>query len=170
MTRRLAKQKTSKPTVESLTRALRRAERDRDAAIAAQVEATRAIESPEFDLVMSMARRWHYAEVRSLEDSAIEALAAERKRQTMRADEARDWLSTWLDETIDGHQHVILTGQAVMLLAASDNDDAYESEHGETTGDASARAYSALRADVWEMLEARSDEWERDDEEPQETE
>lgn len=114
---------------------------------------------------MSMARRWHYDEVRSLADSAIEALTTERKREAMTANDARKWLDGWLNETIDGHEHVIYTGQAVMLLAASDNDDAYEVEHGVPTGDASQRAYAALNADVWRLLNERSDEWKRDDEE-----
>lgn len=170
MTRRLAKQKTSKPTIASLTRALRRAERERDAAIEAQEASIRALESPEFDQIMSMARRWHYDEVRSLVDSAIEELATERKREALTADDAREWLDRWLHQTIDGHEHVILTGQAVMLLAASDNDDAYEVEHGVPTADVSQRAFAALNADVWKLLCARSEEWERDDEDPEETE
>lgn len=130
----------------------------------------RALESPDFDQIMSMARRWHYNEVRSLADSAIEELATERKRESMTADDAREWIEEWLRQTIDGHEHVILTGQAVMLLAASDNDDAHEVEHGVPTGDASQRAFAALNADVWQLLRARSEEWERDDEDPEETE
>jgi len=168
--RRLARQRTSKPTIASLTRALRRAERERDAAIAAQEASTRALESPEFDQIMNMARRWHYDEVRSLADSAIEELATARKREAMSAYDAKEWLERWLHETIDGHQHVILTGQAVMLLAASDNDGAYEAEHGVPTGDTSQRAFAALNADVLQLLHARSEEWEHDDEDPEEAE
>ncbi len=168
--RRPTKRKAKKPTILSLTRALRRAERERDEAIAVQVEATRALESPEFDQIMRTARRWHFDEVRSLADSAIEALATVRKRETMTADEAMEWLDTWLHQTIDGHEHVIYTAQAVMLLAASDNDGAYEEEYGESTEDASKRAYAALNTDVWKLLRARSDEWEHDDEDPEEAE
>lgn len=113
--------------------------------------------TPDFDDVMRLARRWHYSEVRSLADEAIkECLKA---CATDDSDHARrEWLTTWVDETTDGHSHVIYTGQASMLLAASDNEDAWE-ELGDSMPDVSARACMALRADVWELLEARDDEW-----------
>lgn len=158
-----------KRSLRSTTRKLGAAMRERDQAIAER-DAARDV-APDFGAVMTAARRWHYSEVRSIADEAIDEVlkerdAAHKAGNRMTSDEARDWLTTWVDETIDGHQHVIYTGQAVMLLAASDNDDAYESEIGESTDDASARACCALRADVWEHLEARSDEWAFDDEEP----
>lgn len=122
--------------------------------------------NPEFAEVMDLARRWHYTEVRSLADAAIEELAADRAKSPMTESEARDCLTRWVDQTTDGHSHVIYTGHAAMLLAASDNDGAYESETGQTTASYSVRAAVALRADVWQLLESRSEEWEYDDEEP----
>jgi hypothetical protein len=113
---------------------------------------------PDFSDVMSIARKWLYTEIRSIAEEAIKEL----KSQTPALetdDECREWLVEWVDETTDGHQFVIHTAQAGMVLAASDNDNAYEDETGETGASVEAKACCAMRADVWELLEARSDEW-----------
>lgn len=77
----------------------------------------------------------------------------------------------WLDEKAEHfeREREVFTGdtaQAVMLLAASNNDNAYADACGEAPKDSSVAACWALIADVWEHLEARRDEWAHDDEEP----
>ena len=167
-TKKATKRPTPRTTVAGLKRLATALSKEcaewRDRANAAEHK----LASPEFEDAMDLARRWHYTEVRSLADMAIEELTAVRAKSPMTESEARDWLTRWTDESTDGHNHVIYTGKAVLLLAASDNDGAYESELGESTADSSARAAIALRADVWELLESRTDEWERDDDEDRE--
>src|ERR1700690_533332 len=85
---------------------------------------------PEFGDVMNAARRWYYSEIRSLADEAIKECLKEAKGDD--TDGRREWLTTWIDETTDGHEYVIYTAKAGMVCAASDNDGAYESEIGET--------------------------------------
>lgn len=118
---------------------------------------------PDFEEIMRMARRWHFTEVRSIATEAIRELADhERRDGVLDEDDRREWLTTWIDETTDGHSHVIYTAQAAMLLAASDNEDAYQDDASEETPDVSTRACYALRADVWQLIEACEDEWNPD--------
>jgi hypothetical protein len=84
-------------------------------------------------------------------------------RERDMGEDAREWLTEHVDGVTDDHNHVIYTGKAWMLCAASDNDDAYQEQMGEPPPTIEARACMALRADVWEMLEARSDEWDIED-------
>lgn len=112
---------------------------------------------PSFDDVMRAARRWYYSEIRDLVDDAIARLKSECKPSD--EDEAREWLRDDVDQTTDGHAFVIYTGQAAMACAASDNDGAYEDDTGEAPPTVEVRACYAMRADAWELLEARSDEW-----------
>ncbi len=174
----------SEDQIDSLKRSLRSTARKLGAAMRERDERTEALHNhikregelyakiealqssavvPEFDTIMSAARRWHLTEVNSIADEAIKELAAKRKKSPMTESEAREWLVEWVDQTTDGHEHVIYTGQATLLLAASSNDTAYEDESGEKPADSSAAACWALRADVWEALDHRSDEWEHDD-------
>lgn len=112
--------------------------------------------APTFQDVMNAARRWYYSEIRSIADEAIkECLERHADDST---DDRREALTEWVDETTDGHEFVIYTAQAGMVLAASDNDSAYEDEIGET-GTVEARACMAMRRDVWDLLDAREDEW-----------
>lgn len=112
--------------------------------------------TPSFDEVMSLARSWYYDEIRSLAEDAVERCNA-HKFQT--EDEAREWLQTDIDETTDGHEYVIYTAKAGMVCTASDNDGAYEESTGEPAPTVEAKACFAMRADIWQLLEARSDEW-----------
>lgn len=109
-----------------------------------------------FDDVMTAARRWYYTEIRSLADDAIARLKTEGKN----ARDAREWLTEDINQTTDGHAFVIYTAQAGMVCAASDCDSTYEDELGEKPPTVEAQACMAMRADIWQLLEARSDEWE----------
>jgi len=71
----------------------------------------------------------------------------------------RQWLVEWLDETLDGHEFVIYTYRAKLVAVASDNSDAYESEHGEPSPKPEVTAFHAMRSDVWEVLEGEKDAW-----------
>lgn len=75
----------------------------------------------------------------------------------------REFMTEWVDSVTDNHEYVIYTMQAKCLLLASDNESAYEDSMGESTDNISARACMALRADVWDVLNAREDEWLIDD-------
>jgi hypothetical protein len=77
--------------------------------------------------------------------------------------DARDFLVEHVDEVTDSHRFATYTFQSKCALFASDNEGAYESEMGEAPSGphaVAAQACMALRADVWELLEARSEEWE----------
>lgn len=116
--------------------------------------------TPTFESIMRDARRWHFAEVRSIADDAIKELTKEAEKDEMDEDDRREWMQTHLHETIDGHEHVIMTGQAHMVLLASDNEEAWQDAYdSESAPDASGRAYYALMADVEEVIRAREDEW-----------
>jgi len=112
-----------------------------------------------FDDVMSLARRWYYTEIRSLADEAIRAVHADKPSSSYDENDRREFLTGWVDETTDAHSFVIYTAKAGMVLAASDCDSAYEDATGETGASVEVRACFAMRADVWALLEARSDEW-----------
>jgi hypothetical protein len=115
-------------------------------------------DAPSFDAVMRTARRWYYSAVRSLADEAITVAKGADP-----GDHRRYAMSNWLDETLDGHQLVIINAQAEMTIAASDNSDTIdEAEAAELT--IGQRAYYAIRADVWQLLDARTDEWESNEE------
>lgn len=102
---------------------------------------------------IDLIRQWHYDEVRSIADAAILDM------HCYEPDDPEEWMSDWLHDTIDGHQHVIYTMQAKCVLLDSDNEDAYAEAFGEAPKDASAAAYMVMEADVREILEARRDEW-----------
>lgn len=78
----------------------------------------------------------------------------------------REYLTEWLDEAIDGHEFVIYTYKAKLVMVATDNADAYEAEHGEASSKPEVTACWAMRADVWEELDRREDEWEIEDPDP----
>jgi hypothetical protein len=113
--------------------------------------------TPTYDDVMRAARSWYYAEIRSCADEAIKECLQECAADDS-TDTRREWLEEWVDQTTDSHEYVIYTGKAGMVLAASDNDSAYEDEIGEQ-GTVEARACFAMRADIWEILCARQEEW-----------
>lgn len=114
-------------------------------------------QTPTYDDILGAARQWHYTEVGHLADEAIkECLASDAAPGR----ERREWLDEWVRETCDQHERVIYTGQASLTCAASDNEDAYQDEFGEPAPTVEARACWALIRDVWQLLDARSDEWE----------
>ncbi len=121
--------------------------------------AKRKIETPPleatFDNVMTLARRWYYSEVRDLADESIKATVEHATDTDARTDAIQEWLT----ETIDGCQLVIYTAQAAMVCAASDNYGAYEDECREKPPTVEVQAFAAMRADVWQLLSAREDEW-----------
>lgn len=75
----------------------------------------------------------------------------------------REFLTEWVDQTTDGHEFCIYTYQAQLAIATSSNSEAWTDLDSENRPDDSARACLALRADVWEGLEARREEWEIED-------
>ncbi len=101
-------------------------------------------------------REWYYTEIRSMVDSLIEDLKAEKPEDD---DSAREWLTERVDEDTDGHEFVIYTYKAKCVCLASDHEDAYRDELGEPAPSVEAQACMAMRRDVWDLLEARSDEW-----------
>lgn len=109
-----------------------------------------------FDSVMELARKWYYTEIRSLADDAI---ARALKEAHADEDTRRTWLARDVEETTDDHAFIIYTAQAGMVCAASDNDGAYEDDIGENPPTIEAQACMAMRADVWQVIDARTDEW-----------
>lgn len=99
-------------------------------------------------------RRAYYADVRDVVADALDAVASGEVTDA-------DALDTWLHETIDGCQRVIYTWQARLGLLASDNEDAYQDETGETPPDPSVAMYWAMRADVRDAMP--DIDWEADD-------
>lgn len=112
--------------------------------------------APDLDRAYREVRRWYYSGVRSLVEGLIEECLAE-KHKTGYA--ARKWLLERVDEDTDQHEFVIYTFKAKCALLASDNENAYQEEVGELAQSVEAAARWAMRRDVWELLEARSDEW-----------
>lgn len=108
--------------------------------------------APEFDEVMSLARRWYYTEIRSIAEEAIKTVLTSKPAPKYDGSERREYLVEWIDETTDNHEYVIYTAKAWMVLAASDNCDAYEDETGDQAMkiDVGTRACFAMRADVGE--------------------
>lgn len=113
-----------------------------------------------FDEIMSAARSWHQRGVDEIADRMIRDLMRDHPELT--ASERRDWLTGEVDEVIEHHSRVIYNAQASMLLAASKNDEAWAEDRDPDAQppDVAGRAYCAFRADIWEELERRSDEWE----------
>lgn len=91
-------------------------------------------------------------------------------RERSEGTDVREFLREWVDSVTDDHQFVIYTYKAKAALLASDNEDAYAEEIGETAPTVEVACCYAMRADVWQLLEARSDEWDfedpSDDDEP----
>lgn len=117
--------------------------------------------------ITGMLSKWHHAEVKSLAEDYIKRIKAKE------FDDA-DELMEDLDQTIDGHQHVIYTYLAKLTCLASDNEGAYEDATGEEHGTPEQIAYFALKQDVLEEMERQgvdpndSDDWFEDEEEERE--
>lgn len=115
-------------------------------------------QKPTLDQAFNMMRAWYHDEIRSLVDSAIEE-AKTRHVDGDDEDSRRERMTDWVDETTDGHEYVIYTFKAKCVCLASDNEDAYADEIGEAPPTVEAQACMAMRRDVWDLLEAREDEW-----------
>lgn len=113
-------------------------------------------DEPSLDRAFEEIRRWYYSEIRSIADEAIKELASQGCDDE---DSVREWLTEWIDETTDGHNFVIYTFKAKCVCLASDNEDAYSDEIGESPPSVEAQACMAMRRDVWDLLGAREDEW-----------
>lgn len=91
--------------------------------------------------------------------------ATQHQERTEGADR-REFLQEWVESATDDHNYVTYTHKAQLVVATSRNDGAYEDDIGEKPPTIEAQACAAMRADVWEILEVRSDEWEGEDPEP----
>lgn len=120
-----------------------------------------------FDAAVRAIRSWYYSEIRSIAEEAIKECNSHHD-DSDDEDTRREWLTEWVDETTDGHNYVIYTFKAKCVCLASDNEDAYADEIGLAPPTVEAQACMAMRRDVWELLEARSDEWNPEEREPTE--
>lgn len=80
----------------------------------------------------------YFTEIRSI---ALEALKQSED----------DW-DDWLHETLDGHERVIHTHKARVVLVCTDHPDAYQEEMGDDPETPEQSAYFAMRADVDDLL------------------
>ncbi len=85
----------------------------------------------------------YFEECRECAKSAIE-----------QAKEYREDIEDVLHEMIDGHEYIIYTHKARLVVAWSENPDAYEDEMGERAPTDEARAFFAMRADVQRYVDA----------------
>lgn len=112
-------------------------------------------------------KRGDFADVpRSALASAKASYVEYRDRKTSeRSDgtDPREFMEQWVDQTTDGHEFVIYTYQAQLVLATSSNSEAWRDLDSSNRPDDSACACLAMRADVWEKLEAWSEGWEAED-------
>ncbi len=111
---------------------------------------------PNLDNAFREIRRWYYSGVTRLVDCLIEECKGEKHEDE---DAAREWLTERVDEDTGDHEFVIYTFKAKCACLASDNEDAYQDDMGEPAPSVEAAACMAMRRDVWELLDARSDEW-----------
>jgi hypothetical protein len=110
----------------------------------------------DLDTAFSAIRKWYYSGIRSLVDYLIADIKTEEIDDENRA---REWMHERVDEDTDSHNFVTYTFKAKCALLASDNEDAYSDEIGEPAPSVEAAACMAMRADAWELLNAREDEW-----------
>ncbi len=85
----------------------------------------------------------YFAECRACAKAAIE-----------QAKEYSEDIEDVLQEMIDGHEYIIYTHKARLVIAWSENPDAYEDEMGERAPTDEARAFMAMRADVQRYVAA----------------
>ncbi len=102
-----------------------------------------------------ISRTEYLKEIRSL---AEEAARYARDGEFGTGEQAREGLSEWIWQTIDGHQWVIFAAYNFSVLDASDNDGAYVENYGSggLVGDGVLNtvvlAYAAMEADLNEAL------------------
>ncbi len=100
--------------------------------------------------------KWYNDECR---DCARQVLLEARENRELRRDRDENEI---LQELIDGHEYVIYTFKAQLVVAFSDHSDAYEDELGEKPPTVEAQACMAMIADVREYMDSmRDDEGER---------
>lgn len=103
--------------------------------------------------------RWYYTEIRDCVQAAINEL----DRSTGLSEdniEPQEWLQEYVDRLTDNHEFVIYTYKARTALLVSSNEGAYEDETGEKPPTPEVACCFAMRADIWQVLNARSKEWE----------
>jgi hypothetical protein len=88
-------------------------------------------------------QKWYHDECRACARAVLDE-AKQYKRDE----------SDVLHETIDGHEFIIYTAKAQLVIALSGYSDAYEDEMGERAPSDEVRAYYAMCADVREYMEA----------------
>ena len=111
------------------------------------------ITSEQVNAAQGVLRADYYQDVRDIAESVIEEWNAGNI-------DGRDELIEYIDQTVDGCQRVIYTGQAMDALRYSDNDDAVIESLGVEGFDWSSGvpwsqlAYFAVEQDVFEMLDS----------------
>lgn len=114
----------------------------------------------------SALRRAYHESMRSF---AKEILRDAKENGYEDYDDARDYIDEKVDGTADGTSWVIYTHQALDVLVVSDNWQEIDEmdELGELPNEISAAithaAYFAVRADIWEYIEAFQDEYFREE-------
>lgn len=108
---------------------------------------------PGFSGVIAVASAWYYSEIRAIAASLIAECAEEKP------DDPNEWMTEAVDRATDDHSYVIYTARARVVVAVSSNADNYEADYGERPETDESRASWAMRADVWEHLNTRTDEW-----------
>lgn len=98
---------------------------------------------PTLDDAIRTINKWYNDEIRSI---------AEEANEGVKSGEITD-LDDWLHETIDGHEFVIYTHKARLVLVATDHPDAYEDEYGDEQHTVEQAAYAAMMRDVRDHLD-----------------
>ena len=89
--------------------------------------------------------------------NAVRAIVADVAAEEIPTEDAR---TEYVEQSVDGSQWVIYTWRAGIVLAVSDNGDAYDNEIGESGANESVRAFYAMLRDVCDLLP----EWEEHEE------
>jgi hypothetical protein len=102
------------------------------------------------DQAVQVIRRDYYKDVMGVADDVIEFMT-----DTSNGLKDRDDVTRYLEETIDGHERVIYTFKARLGMLVTDNDEAYESEHGEAAPSVESAMFMAMLQDVREAISGR---------------
>ncbi len=116
---------------------------------------------PGFAAVLRAARQWHIIEIRRIAEAAIRA--ANDPTRARNEYGPRSFLIGYVANEIDPEHHprCIVRAMASLVLVCSTHGDAHEKNFGGSMFVSLAtRAASAMRCDVWEILESRVKEWE----------
>jgi hypothetical protein len=100
--------------------------------------ARRGVTEEKLDAALRVVRQWYFDEIRAIVEEA----------KTKGEDEVEDYLH----ETIDGHEFVIYTYKARLVMICTDHPDAFEEEMGDKPETVEQAAYGAMMADVRDGL------------------